>query len=155
MPNRCEFARLRRKLQLTYKIALLGLAILMASTAAFAQPYPLPKSIPPEQFDRFFEGKIILIKVDAQEKLREHCSSIFSLDLIACAKRCANCATPTCTIAILEDAPLRAAGLTTQTVMRHEIGHCNGWGSDHQGAREIPANERELREDLMRVRTGH
>lgn len=39
-----------------------------------------------------------------------------------------------CTIVIGDEATLRAWGRTRNLFM-HEIGHCNGWGHDHAGAR--------------------
>ena len=40
-----------------------------------------------------------------------------------------------CTIHIVNDKVIRAAGYEPDNVRRHEIGHCNGWPADHRGAR--------------------
>ena len=40
-----------------------------------------------------------------------------------------------CTIHIVDDKVIRAAGYEPDDVRRHEIGHCNGWPADHRGAR--------------------
>jgi hypothetical protein len=41
-----------------------------------------------------------------------------------------------CLIVVLEDKDLIAAGFNPEHVLRHEIGHCNGWGGDHAGHRD-------------------
>jgi hypothetical protein len=38
-------------------------------------------------------------------------------------------------IVIGDEPTLRAWGRTRNLILRHEIGHCNGWGHDHAGAR--------------------
>ena len=35
------------------------------------------------------------------------------------------------------DKTIKAVGVIPAVVFRHEQGHCNGWGSDHKGARAI------------------
>src|SRR5262245_11776782 len=34
---------------------------------------------------------------------------------------------------------MRARGWTTELLLRHEIGHCNGWPSDHSDPKNPPA----------------
>jgi hypothetical protein len=36
-----------------------------------------------------------------------------------------------CIIHMLPDKELRARGFTSEMILRHEIGHCNGWPEDH------------------------
>src|SRR5262249_6210787 len=40
-----------------------------------------------------------------------------------------------CEIYIVADEVLATVGLDYETTLRHELGHCNGWGGDHAGAR--------------------
>jgi len=40
-----------------------------------------------------------------------------------------------CAIVKVSDDQIRAAGHDPAIFMRHESGHCNGWGSLHLGAR--------------------
>ena len=42
-----------------------------------------------------------------------------------------------CYIALPTDRILAANHTTYAAVMRHEIGHCNGWPDDHKGARRM------------------
>ena len=43
-----------------------------------------------------------------------------------------------CRIILIDDAVMKARGWTTELLLRHEIGHCNGWPGNHPGERELP-----------------
>jgi hypothetical protein len=43
---------------------------------------------------------------------------------------------------MLGDELIKAAEWTAEIVRRHEIGHCNGFPSDHRGARPLTPSER-------------
>jgi hypothetical protein len=43
-----------------------------------------------------------------------------------------------CLVYILDDSALRAVGYSYEQALRHEIGHCHGWGGDHPNARHLP-----------------
>jgi hypothetical protein len=45
-----------------------------------------------------------------------------------------------CTIYLHMD-DIAKAGWTVNTILRHEIGHCNGWTGHHLGATHYPADE--------------
>ena len=42
-----------------------------------------------------------------------------------------------CVVYLRDNAEIRRQGWTRQIVLRHEIGHCNGWPGDHRGMRSI------------------
>lgn len=42
-----------------------------------------------------------------------------------------------CEIVVANDDIIKAQGWTFPIVVRHEIGHCNGWSKDHPGARPL------------------
>ena len=42
----------------------------------------------------------------------------------------------------MTDKVLKAAGSSYAIVLRHELGHCNGWSGDHKKARWVFSNER-------------
>jgi hypothetical protein len=42
-----------------------------------------------------------------------------------------------CAVFLADDRIVRAAGHNPDIVLRHEIGHCNGWGPSHEGARAL------------------
>lgn len=43
---------------------------------------------------------------------------------------------PGCRVVMASDEILLAHGLDPEMVYRHEIGHCNGWGTAHSGGRD-------------------
>jgi len=89
--------------------------------------------IPPVEFDYPFDGKATIYYSDRE--IWDACNidrtKHPSGDL-------AGCAWPhngECTIIIAPLETLKKWGLTYRIVLRHELGHCNGWGRDHIGAR--------------------
>jgi hypothetical protein len=70
-----------------------------------------------------------------REELRFHCPN--TLNPIGCAK--IGYGGALCWIFLAPDEDIGAHGLTTELVLRHEIGHCNGWRHDHPGARALPS----------------
>jgi hypothetical protein len=40
-------------------------------------------------------------------------------------------------IIILDDASLARLGWNSDIIIRHELGHCNGWPADHPGAETV------------------
>ena len=89
--------------------------------------------IPPVEFDHPFDGKATIYY--ATDEIWNPCGKTRKDypdgDL-------AGCAWPhdgQCTIIIAPLKILRKYGLTPRIVLRHELGHCNGWGQDHAGAR--------------------
>jgi hypothetical protein len=40
-------------------------------------------------------------------------------------------------IIILDDASLARFGWNSDIIIRHELGHCNGWPADHPGAETV------------------
>jgi hypothetical protein len=89
--------------------------------------------IPPVEYDHPFDGKATIYY--ATDEIWNPCGKTRKDypdgDL-------AGCAWPhdgQCTIIIAPLKILRKYGLTPRIVLRHELGHCNGWGQDHAGAR--------------------
>src|SRR5262249_32076184 len=89
--------------------------------------------IPPVEFDHPFDGKATIYY--ATDEIWNPCGKIRKDypdgDL-------AGCAWPhdgQCTIIIAPLKILRKYGITPRIVLRHELGHCNGWGQDYAGAR--------------------
>src|SRR5262245_17711638 len=54
---------------------------------------------------------------------------------------CAHVSEGKCTVYLAPQKELEAAGYTDVLAVRHEIGHCNGWGPDHAGMRARPTEE--------------
>lgn len=100
--------------------------------------------LPPVKFDKPpFDGVDVTEQVvKSRAEIRKRCPDVKfepGSDL-ACSNilRFYNGAVVTkvfCTIHIVDDEVIRAAGYEPVNIRRHEIGHCNGWPADHRGAR--------------------
>ena len=97
---------------------LCGGAILLAlTTEAFAYRAPLP----PRQYDHPYRGRLIIVDVPFAEMQRRcgggpgHCYGYTYGDMGG-----------TCTIYVVS---------RDRYLIRHEVGHCNGWPGHHPGAR--------------------
>lgn len=100
---------------------------------------PPPKQkyliLPPVEFDRPYTGKLTVETVATREELKPICGSVFTQFTLACAFRRPD----SCRIVIVEESIIKAYRWTRELVMRHEIGHCNGWPGDHPGERPYDA----------------
>jgi hypothetical protein len=97
----------------------------------------LPQStfiLPPAKFDHAYDGKLTVISVNSDTALRVACRwpGTSHSEKFACAER----GIGRCVIYLHED-EFRRLGWNRETVLRHEIGHCNGWEEDHAGAVKI------------------
>jgi hypothetical protein len=106
-------------------------------------PPPMPtrsRPLPPTQYDYPYGGRLNVTTMASQEAVRERCPSTRGLPV---ALACSRHNVTNCWIVIADDATITAAGVNPTIVRRHEIGHCNGWPSDHAGARSIEEAERQ------------
>jgi len=89
---------------------------------------------PPARYDHEYGGKLIE-KYLPQEQVVKECKKLFkrfnfSLDSVTSSQRgCSAGDKNVCTIIVI-DKPYKLA--TPKSVRRHEIGHCNGWGFNHE-----------------------
>jgi hypothetical protein len=98
-------------------------------------PSPPPrqsKIFPPEEYDHYYEGDLTIRIVPTIEALRDVCGSFYPR-MLACAIRYPK----NCVIYMVEDEVMRKEGWTTGLLLRHEIGHCNGWPGHHPDQRTI------------------
>ena len=102
-------------------------------SCAWAQQPIWDRLLPPEEFDRPFDGQVSVWIVTQDHIRRHHCPKAkFNMGFaLACAQKIVG----TCYIFKVTDDELKQLGFDPDVVMRHEIGHCNGWRSDHRGAR--------------------
>ena len=92
--------------------------------------------LPPVEYDKPYEGLLIVTRAESQESVRELCSgAVFRGHALGCRRRLEE---GECEIVLASDETIKAVGVIPAVVFRHERGHCNGWGSDHKGARAIP-----------------
>ena len=87
--------------------------------------------LPPVEYDHFYEGDLTIKMVSTIEELHALCKIDGAL---ACAFRNEK----SCVIVMVHDEVMRRRNWTTGLLLRHEIGHCNGWPGDHSGQRRLP-----------------
>lgn len=109
-------------------------ALLAAMLPAHAQQ-PLPVAwrvaLPPVKFDRPYEGQLTIVKFKDYSLLRTICHKDITVDAIACTLfTYDNSTNGSCLIM------LGPKAWNDERLLRHEIGHCNGWPNDHVGARQ-------------------
>ena len=107
--------------------------LLVTATTAHAQTPVRHVWLPPAQYDHAYDGKLIIGRVQSSAEVRQHCPAAQwapGFDA-ACARRLTDY--PICYVVMLEDKELIARGFNPAHVLRHEIGHCNGWNGNHAG----------------------
>jgi hypothetical protein len=114
-----------------YILAALALAI----TTAHAQEHAIIRPqhvLPPLQYDGPYKGLLTTVIAKDRAQVRAFCPrTAFPGHALACAYP----RETECLIIMPTDAVLEAAGWTADIVLRHEIGHCNGWPAGHPNAR--------------------
>lgn len=117
---------------------------LAAVSAVFGQEVCKRRCIlPPAEYDKPYTGRLILETVPNQEELAKFCGKAYIPGLtLGCSQRRAD----SCKIVLVPDAIITMNGWTRALMLRHELGHCNGWPGDHPGARGV---EDEAREKLI------
>jgi len=109
-----------------------GLSLVMQPPDLWAIANLRFKELPPVEYDRPYEGALLIIDVNSEEKLRQICGhppkGLNGDTMVGCA-RPGDPAT-----IYLGPIPARA-GLTRNIVIRHELGHLNGWSAAHEGMR--------------------
>ena len=93
--------------------------------------------LPPEEYDHYYEGDLTIKIVDSLEELYILCA-VKTQAMLACALPGAK----SCIVIMVNDEIMRTKGWTTGILLRHEIGHCNGWSRDNQhvGMRPLTSN---------------
>jgi hypothetical protein len=106
------------------------LALLLA-TATTAQAQLLP----PPQYDHEFPAQLTVETVATQAELARICPNAAARtpNMIGCAIRANDGSS--CRIILVPDSIIQALHSTRSRILRHEIGHCNGWPADHPRGR--------------------
>jgi hypothetical protein len=87
--------------------------------------------LPPVEFDHPYQGVLTIKIIATLDELRDICPGRMP---VACSERARDGSS--CTIWRLPDWQIETQhDEPVAVLMRHEIGHCNGWGDDHRGAR--------------------
>jgi hypothetical protein len=103
--------------------------------------------LPPIEYDHDYEGDLTIKMVDSVEELRVLCDNN-TPQMLACSMNNAR----SCLIIMVKDEVMRQRGWTTGLLLRHERGHCNGWGADHAGERPVMADTTQWVSESARVR---
>jgi hypothetical protein len=143
---------------------ILGCAVALIATSAHAQTIVPPRVgiLPPIEFDYPFEGSQLIIQRGNKEKMESDCPKQTPMTM-ACAFRKTGVPdgqpSDYCRIVIANDELLheriRTRGFWTyDIILRHEMGHCNGWGPGHFGARpaDAPAGQSPTWKSLQSAR---
>src|SRR5262245_25778486 len=97
-----------------------ALALVAASAGAHAA------ALPPLEYDHPYKGKLDVIVVETAKEVRDACYLVkWTPEFPAIA--CSIVNSDHCTIIRRAEDYIKSRGYTLDTVMRHEIGHCNGW----------------------------
>ena len=86
--------------------------------------------LPPVEYDRAYNGQLIVTKWNDYSLIRFICKD--SPTAIACSYRTYNTQTGAAISCLILLGPLAH---NDPRALRHEIGHCNGWSDKHEGAR--------------------
>ena len=88
---------------------------------------------PPVRFDHSYAGKLTVVYLP-QKQVVAACAKLFSKYSVAATsslvqRGCSAITSKTsCTVIVIDKTYALA---TPKAVLRHEVGHCNGWGADH------------------------
>src|SRR5262245_51306573 len=99
----------------------------MCSSAAAQTVSPAgPRALPPPQFDKPFTGTLTIMYADTGVAVGEFCKKEGRL-LLGCAQRYKYGRDVVCNVMLAPDYIIKRYGYEPKDVLRHEIGHCNGW----------------------------
>src|SRR5262249_41617701 len=118
---------------------------LVVPPLAYDYPYhgtPLSRALPPAIYDRPYTAGELTISEASQDHIRRECNRPGNRPIFGCtALRHWPDGRQECWIWIAPTAEIEGfgPGWTREIVLRHEIGHCNGWPNDHAGARPMNA----------------
>jgi hypothetical protein len=114
-----------------------GIALACISFLILASPAQAQRGfLPPEEFDHPFDGSLRVVRLQTQQEVRQNCPNMTFILPVASGCSVKWKSLPRlCYVFMVSDDEIKAAGYDPEIVLRHEIGHCNGWPSDHKGAR--------------------
>lgn len=117
-------------------VVLLGLLFALCLTGSVHAQIS-PRVLPPPEYDYEYEGDLTIKVVDTLQELGVLCQDAARTnpDILACSMRNYK----SCMIIMVRDEVMRRRGYSTGIMLRHERGHCNGWGGDHTGGRPARA----------------
>jgi len=130
-----------KKALLIGAVALMFMALrpVQAQTVTTVPVTPVPtehKILPPPEYDHVYEGDLTIIMVKTIEELLILCN-VDGPNTLACSIRAYD--KKSCVIIMVDDEVMRLRGWSSGLLLRHEMGHCNGWTQAHEGQRPVYA----------------
>jgi len=122
------------------RLILTILVLTLSSAHAQSDNWSKLPFLPPPQYDHPYAGELIINRVGPEVGVALSCptANFVTGRAIACNLRTIGPGPKErCEIFIAADSVIASVGLTFDLVLRHEIGHCNGWPGDHPYARYI------------------
>jgi hypothetical protein len=146
-----KFSTLLRLTLALFALSLMLTVLLLAllTTAARAEmtweavnrAFENSRILPPPEYDYPFRGQLIAVRKPA-ELMKEICPRTILPTTLACAVRFNE--GKACVVIIGDDALIEKGPWPYDIILRHEVGHCNGWAGSHPNARRYQ-NEYEPR----------
>jgi hypothetical protein len=96
-------------------------------------------TLPPVEYDKPYTGKLTIRRLATEEGVFATCLKAGEKKF-ACAAQPADNSHSYCNIYIANDNILKKFHYHYAFVLRHELGHCNGWSGDHKGGRKVFVN---------------
>ena len=91
--------------------------------------------LPPIEYDKPYDGKIVMVTAASKEHLRLMCGNTIETNRLGIGCALLNRTTSVCRIIVAPEADIIAAGYSLKLVIRHENGHCQSWSGKHEGSR--------------------
>jgi hypothetical protein len=115
-----------------------ALALLLAAVPASAHGQVMQgdRILPPKEYDKpYTDGFLVIRQGETMQEMTRFCpmQPPFGYPRLACSYQYAKSAG--CVVFVATDDMIKSYGIDPTAVMRHELGHCNGWPSTHFGAR--------------------
>jgi hypothetical protein len=126
---------MRRLLVSWWIVAAIGLSVrgLSAQNVPVAPAKsPVYMILPPVVYDHHYDGDLTIRIVATLEELYAICQ-LDKPHMLACSARNGR----SCVIVMVADEIMRRRNWNTGLLLRHEIGHCNGWPADHPDERGV------------------
>jgi len=95
----------------------------------------IENQLPPAEFDHLFAGNVDIVRIPTVEQTGAECG--YGRPVLGCTRRPGTgyVAADRCIILVASDKALAPYHMSFEIVLRHEMGHCNGWDAQHTGAR--------------------
>jgi hypothetical protein len=121
---------LTRILPVCILLAVASAGAALASDIWARTMWPRSMILPPPEFDRPYDGKLIVTRVKTPDEIKAKCpeANYGAGTPLGCARTPPSLAW--CEIYLLPDKLIAAYNVDPEHAMRHELAHCSGWIHD-------------------------